>query len=63
MAGDELSEKILKIRKELPIIICTGYSENITESKAMEIGIAKYVQKPILTQKLAVLIRELLDRE
>ena len=63
MAGDELSGKILKIRKNLPIILCTGYSENITEVKAIEIGIAKYVQKPVLNQKLAFLIREVLDKK
>ena len=63
MAGDELSDKILKIRKNLPIILCTGYSENITEVKAIEIGITKYVQKPVWNQKLAFLIREVLDKK
>jgi CheY-like chemotaxis protein len=61
MTGSELSLKILNIRKNIPIILCTGYSENFDEDMAMEIGIKKYVQKPIPGQELAVHIRELLD--
>jgi CheY-like chemotaxis protein/anti-sigma regulatory factor (Ser/Thr protein kinase) len=61
MTGDKLSVKMLAIRKDLPIILCTGYSEHISETRAMEIGIRKYVQKPILLPKLAALMRELID--
>ena len=61
MTGDRLSANILKIRKDIPIILCSGYSENISEEKAVEIGIKKYVQKPIDSQRLMSLIRELLD--
>jgi len=61
MTGDILSVKILEIRKDIPIILCTGYSENITETVARKIGIRKYIQKPIMNQKLAFSIREVLD--
>ncbi len=62
MTGDKLSAKILEIREGIPIILCSGYSENISEGKALEIGIKKYVQKPIDSMGLISLIRELLDR-
>jgi len=62
MAGDELSVEVLKIRKDMTIILCTGYSENISEDKARKIGISEYVQKPITAQSLSYLIREVLDK-
>ncbi|MCP4672369.1 MAG: response regulator [Desulfobacula sp.] len=61
MTGSELSVKILNIRKDIPIILCTGYSESINKDMALKIGIKKYVQKPITVQDLSVHIRELLD--
>jgi CheY-like chemotaxis protein len=63
MTGSELSIKILNIRKNIPIILCTGYSENLNAEAALEIGIKKYIQKPISRQDLSVHIRELLDNE
>lgn len=61
MAGDELAKKILTVRKDIPIILCTGYSETVSEAIALEIGIRKYVQKPFSNEELAVLIRNILD--
>jgi len=61
MTGDELSVNILKIRDDLPIVLCTGYSENFTEDKALKLGIRKYVHKPVDSQSLFLLIREALD--
>ncbi|MCD4722023.1 MAG: PAS domain S-box protein [Desulfobacula sp.] len=61
MTGEELSAKILKLRKDMPIILCTGYHENFTKDMACEIGISKYVQKPLTGQELSALVREILD--
>ncbi|MCD4743388.1 MAG: cache domain-containing protein [Desulfobacteraceae bacterium] len=62
MSGDELSQKVLKIRQSTPIIMCSGYSERISEAKALEMGILKYAQKPLPNEKLAALIRAILDK-
>ncbi len=62
MTGDDLSINILKIRKNIPIILCTGYSEKLNEENAYEIGISKFIKKPVTSQKLSALIRELLDK-
>lgn len=61
LTGDKLSEKLLKIRSGIPIILCTGYSDNISENSAKKIGIKKYVSKPISYNKLMVTIRKILD--
>jgi PAS domain S-box-containing protein len=61
MTGNELSARILNIRKDVPIILCTGYSETFTENMALKIGIRRYVQKPVASRRLTALIRELLD--
>ncbi len=61
MTGDKLSAGVLKIRKDIPIILCTGYNENISKDKALELGIKQYIQKPIDSEELVSLIRELFD--
>jgi DNA-binding NtrC family response regulator len=61
MTGGELAGKILSIRKNFPVILCTGYSETVSEAEAFEIGIRRYLQKPFSNEDLAVSIREILD--
>ena len=61
MTGGELAENIFRIRENLPIILCTGYSETISEAHALDMGIRRYLQKPLSNKDLAVSIREILD--
>ncbi len=61
ITGDQLAVAFLSIRPDIPIMLCTGYSEKISEAKALELGIKKYFQKPIVYQKLLFFIREVLD--
>ncbi|MFH2057710.1 MAG: cache domain-containing protein [Pseudomonadota bacterium] len=63
MTGDELSKRVLNIRKEIPIILCTGYSESVFESDALKIGIQKYVHKPLTNEELSAVVREVLDKQ
>ncbi|MDA8140315.1 MAG: PAS domain-containing protein [Desulfobacteraceae bacterium] len=63
MTGDEFSQKALQIRPDLPIIMCTGYSENISEERALALGIRAFTLKPISMDVLAKLIREVLDKK
>jgi signal transduction histidine kinase/CheY-like chemotaxis protein len=46
MTGVELSKNILKIRPDIPIILCTGHSVLVNESSAIELGISSYLSKP-----------------
>lgn len=61
MDGRTLSQKIFSLRKGIPIILCTGFHETFTEEAALQTGIRRYLQKPILGQDLASIIREELD--
>ena len=62
MTGVKLSEKLMEIRPDIPIIICTGYSALVDEEKAKELGLAAYVMKPINMSEVAQTIRKVLDR-
>jgi len=61
MTGAELARKVLSIRPDMPIILCTGFSELINEPKAKAMGIREYVMKPIVTREIVSVIRKLLD--
>ena len=63
MTGDELAEKLLHIRPDIPIIINTGFSERITEEQAKSKGIRAFVMKPINKEKLAETVRQVLDQK
>jgi CheY-like chemotaxis protein len=62
MTGDRLAQELMRIRPELPVIVCTGYNELIDPQRARELGIGALVMKPFLRDDLAELIRSLLDR-
>lgn len=62
MAGDQLARELLKLRPELPILLCTGYSDRIDQEKAGKMGIAGFALKPLDTRQLAEMIRQVLDR-
>jgi CheY-like chemotaxis protein len=61
LTGDKLATGILKIKPDIPIILCTVFSETMSQTKAVELGIKKYVQKPIENITLTGLVREILD--
>ena len=61
MTGEELARKLLLIRRDIPIILCTGYSAAISKERARSIGIGEFVMKPIVIGKLARTVRRVLD--
>ena len=62
MTGLDLAKELHNVYSELPIIIITGYGESITADILEHYGINKIIGKPIETQKLAVAIREVMDK-
>jgi CheY-like chemotaxis protein len=60
MTGVQLTQKLIEIRSDIPVIICTGFSEKISEHKASTMGIRGYVMKPVIRSELAKKIREVL---
>ena len=63
MAGIQLSQKLLEIRPDIPIIICTGFSTKIDNAKATAVGIRGYVMKPVGMNEIGKKIREVLDKD
>ena len=61
MTGIDLARKILQIRPDLPIILCTGYSTLVNEEQAKAIGIKGFIMKPLSKQGIATLLRTVLD--
>jgi CheY-like chemotaxis protein len=61
MPGDVLARKLLAIRPQVPVVLCTGYSERITEAQAKAMGVREYLTKPILLEKLAEVIHDVLE--
>ncbi|MBU4055660.1 MAG: response regulator [Proteobacteria bacterium] len=61
MSGEELAKEILSIRSDMPIIMCTGFSEVVSPEKAKKIGVKEYIMKPFLHEELAATIRKVLD--
>jgi PAS domain S-box-containing protein len=63
MTGENLAKAILGIRPDVPVILCTGFSEQIDEEKSKAIGIRAFVMKPIIMGEMAKTIRQVLDND
>jgi PAS domain S-box-containing protein len=63
MTGDQLARQLLEIRPDLPIILCTGYSERMTEEKARGMGIKRFAMKPVVIGEISETIRSALDND
>ena len=61
MTGDKLAMELMKIKLDIPIILCTGYSKKISDETAKEIGIKAFAYKPIVRADLAKTVRKVLD--
>ncbi len=62
MTGDRLAVEIMRIRPDIPVILCTGYHRKIDEKKAERLGISAFVMKPLTDEELLGTIRKVLDR-
>jgi len=61
LTGIALAEEITKIRSDIPIILCTGFSKTMSRKKLQSIGIKEFVMKPVVHKELAATIRRVLD--
>lgn len=61
LTGDELARELVRIRPDIPIILCTGYSRKLAEDSLSEIGVKAIANKPIVKAELAELVRKVLD--
>ena len=63
MTGKELSTKIKKIKPEIPVIICTGFSDKLDEKEAKKTGIDGFINKPVTGSEFSQIIRKVLDKK
>jgi PAS domain S-box-containing protein len=63
MTGDALLKQVLAIRPDIPTILCTGYTELISEERVKTIGIRALLPKPLAAEELAVMIRKVLETQ
>jgi len=61
MTGLALARECLTVRPDMPIILCTGYSESVSEEMARAAGISAFLMKPVVLAKLARTVRDVLD--
>ena len=61
MTGEQLADELIKIRFDIPVILCTGFSEKMSEEKAKAMGIKGFLMKPVLMKDLSSTIRKVLD--
>ncbi|MDR9501888.1 MAG: PAS domain S-box protein, partial [Desulfurivibrionaceae bacterium] len=61
LTGVELARKALIIRPDLPVVLCTGFSDLTTKEEVQDLGIQAYMMKPISVRELGQTVRDLLD--
>ncbi len=60
MTGLEMAEKIFQIRPDMPVIMCSGYNQRLSQNIAREIGIREYIMKPVANSQVAEIIHKVL---
>ena len=63
MSGDKLTRELTRIRPDIPVLLCSGFSETMSEEKIADLGIKNFLLKPIVMKTLAHKIREALDKK
>ena len=61
LTGFDLAKKTMAIRPDLPVILCTGFSELINKEQAQALGIRAYLMKPVSVRELAQTVRNALQ--
>ena len=62
LTGVELAREILRIKPDMPIILCTGYSSQISEEQALAFGIREFVMKPVDSKTLGQIVHRTLQK-
>jgi len=61
MPGDKLAAEIIAKHKNIPVILCTGFNNLLTDEKAKEIGVKGFLMKPIVRSEMALMVHKVLD--
>jgi len=63
MTGVQLAGEIKRIRPDIPVILCTGFSYQINDEKSKALGIQGFIMKPVIMKEIAAKIRMVLEEE
>ena len=63
MTGDKLAKELIRIKPEIRVILCTGYSARINQEQALAAGIRAFISKPVLKKEIAETIRNVLNEK
>ncbi|MBF0551801.1 MAG: PAS domain S-box protein [Deltaproteobacteria bacterium] len=61
LTGAELAREVLDVRPDMPIILCSGFSETISYEDAKKLGIREFVMKPLTRREMAAVIKRVLE--
>ena len=62
LTGVELSKMVLSLLPGFPIILCTGHSPRLYEQEALDVGINRFISKPLVGKEFVRVVREVLDQ-
>jgi CheY-like chemotaxis protein len=63
MTGDQLAGELIAIRPGIPIILCTGFSNENDVNRAKAMGVKRFLMKPVAIGDMAEMVRNVLDEE
>lgn len=61
MTGDQLALEMMSLNPDIPVIICTGFSERINRETASAMGIKGFLMKPVVMFDIADMVRKVLN--
>lgn len=61
MTGDKLAQEMMRIRPDIPVILCSGFNKNINSEMAQDLGVKLLVEKPLILTDFSQAIREAID--
>lgn len=62
LTGLELSEEIKKIRKDIPVLICSGFNDKINAKNVHQFNVEGFLEKPLVMKDVSAKIRSILDK-
>ena len=63
MTGTQLAENILAVRPDIPVILCSGFPENVSSEELKQIGIKEFITKPVSRQQISEIVHKLLEKK
>jgi len=61
VTGLQLAQQLKALAPEVKVIVCTGFSEQVDAQKAVDLGLAGFIMKPMLKAEIAALIRKAIE--